>query len=204
MSRVLAYHVVFSTYGFWLPNDPRGSNSDAVWAPHLHEFGQATKVQDRRSHATDAHNRLERSRARKSLRYPPVRFSGVQARAVGRGFARCVGRTGAVIFACAIMPDHVHLVIDRHRYEIEKLITLLKGDATRVLQDEKLHPLADFVERQGRVPTPWGESCRKVFLFDLAQVRDRIDYVNANPLRQGKRSQQWSFVHPLDGNATSV
>jgi hypothetical protein len=27
---VLAYHVVLGAYGFWLPNDPRGSWSDFV------------------------------------------------------------------------------------------------------------------------------------------------------------------------------
>jgi len=25
---VIAYHAIFSTYGFWLPNDPRGSWSE--------------------------------------------------------------------------------------------------------------------------------------------------------------------------------
>jgi hypothetical protein len=27
---ILAYHSIFSMYGFWLPNDPRGSGSDYV------------------------------------------------------------------------------------------------------------------------------------------------------------------------------
>src|SRR4051812_43899841 len=29
-SMIVGYHVIFSTYGFWLPNDPRGSWSDFV------------------------------------------------------------------------------------------------------------------------------------------------------------------------------
>ena len=47
--RVLAYHVIFSTYGFWLPNDPRGSWSTDVRNPDLLTFGEATKVETPRS-----------------------------------------------------------------------------------------------------------------------------------------------------------
>ena len=46
---VLAYHVIFGAYGFWLPNDPRGSWSDFVGAWELLRFGKATKTTERRS-----------------------------------------------------------------------------------------------------------------------------------------------------------
>ncbi|HUT10853.1 MAG TPA: hypothetical protein VMY42_10175 [Thermoguttaceae bacterium] len=46
---VLAYHVIFGAYGFWLPNDPRGSWSDFVGSWELARFGKATKVSTRRS-----------------------------------------------------------------------------------------------------------------------------------------------------------
>mgnify|MGYP000579337920 CR=1 FL=1 len=130
---VLAYHVIFSTYGFWLPNDPRGSNSDFVGAKHLLKFGAATKVRDRRSHALDPHNRALRAAAKQSLTYPPVTFTEQQLQAVARRFARCLQRTNCVIVVCAILPQHTHMVVQRHRYEIEKLINLMKGDATRQL-----------------------------------------------------------------------
>ncbi|MEX0703139.1 MAG: hypothetical protein WD069_13675 [Planctomycetales bacterium] len=44
-----AYHVIFGAYGFWLPNDPRGSWSDFVGSWELLQFGRATKVTTRRS-----------------------------------------------------------------------------------------------------------------------------------------------------------
>jgi len=40
---VRAYHVIFCAYGFWLPNDPRGSWSDFVRSWELLRFGKATK-----------------------------------------------------------------------------------------------------------------------------------------------------------------
>ena len=194
---VLAYHVCFATYGFWLPNDPRGSNSTFVGAEHLRKFGPATKVRDRRSHARDPHDAALRAAAKRALRYPPVEFNGRQALAVARGFARAVERTGCLIHACAIMPAHVHLVIARHRYDVEQLVRQLKADATRQLMAEKLHPLASFARAGGATPpTCWGGKCRKVFCFTDAHVIDEIDYVAQNPIRAGLRKQDWSFVTP--------
>lgn len=85
---VLAYHVILGTYGFWLPNDPRGSWSDWVWSWELFRFGgPATKVDSPHSVAHVPHDRRIRLAAKMILKYPPVRFNGTQARAVGRGFA---------------------------------------------------------------------------------------------------------------------
>ena len=40
------FHINFGNHGFWLPNDPIGSNSNYVRAPHLVPFGKATKVEN--------------------------------------------------------------------------------------------------------------------------------------------------------------
>lgn len=54
---VIGYHVIFGTYGFWLPNDPRGSGSDFVWSEELFRFGgKATKVETRHSVAGVKHD----------------------------------------------------------------------------------------------------------------------------------------------------
>ena len=46
----LAYHVVLGAYGFWLPNDPRGSWSDYVRSWELFVAGgPATKTETGRS-----------------------------------------------------------------------------------------------------------------------------------------------------------
>jgi hypothetical protein len=77
---ILAYHVVFSTYGFWLPNDPRGSWSDFVAAWELFRYGPATKTDERRSVAAKPHDHRVRMEAKSALKYPPVEFNGEQAR----------------------------------------------------------------------------------------------------------------------------
>src|SRR5690349_736293 len=137
---VLGYHVIFSAYGFWLPNDPRGSWSDFVGAWELFRFGPATKTETRQSVAHQPHDRHQRQAARTALLYPPVQFTGLQARAIGYGFAQFVRKSGVIIWACAILPEHVHLILARHHYTAEQMVNLLKGAATRQLVAEKLHP----------------------------------------------------------------
>ena len=121
---VLGSHVILSTYGFWLPNDPRGSWSDFVGAWELLRFGRATKTDARRSVAGKAYDRHAHRAARQALKYPLVHFSGVQARAVGRGFATLARNNGLLVWACTILPEHVHLVIARHRYSVEQIVNL--------------------------------------------------------------------------------
>ncbi len=60
---MLATHVIFGAYGFWLPNDPRGSWSDFVCAWQLFRYaGRATKTTETRSLATRQHNRAANRR----------------------------------------------------------------------------------------------------------------------------------------------
>lgn len=119
---VHGYHLILSAYGFWLPNDPRGSWSNFVCSWELARFGEATKVDHSRSVAAKPHDRALRLAAKQALKYPAVAFNGQQALSIGRGFARYVERSGVTIWACAILPEHVHLVVARHRYPAEQIV----------------------------------------------------------------------------------
>ncbi len=196
---VLGYHVVITAYGFWLPNDPRGSWSEFVRSWELLRFGKTTKVDTRHSVADRPHDHQARLAAKRALQYPPVRFTGIQARAIGRGFAKFVAKSRITVWACAILAEHAHLVIVRHRYVVEQIVNLLKGQSTRQLIQEDLHPLAAFPTRTGRLPKAWGRSHWKVFLDSEANIRRAIVYVENNPIREGKPRQRWSFVMPFDG-----
>ena len=195
---VIGYHVILSAYGFWLPNDPRGSWSDFVGSWELFRFGRATKTDVRHSVAQAPHDRQARLAAKTALKYPPVRFSGIQARAVGRGFAAFAAKSGLILWACSILPEHVHLVVARHRYSVEEAANHLKGAATRRLAEEGIHPMAGMCKRSGRVPSPWGVREWKVFLRTPTDAVRAIRYVEDNPLKEGLPRQRWSFVMPFD------
>jgi REP element-mobilizing transposase RayT len=195
---VLAYHLIISAYGFWLPNDPRGSWSWIVRNPNLRVFGEATKVETHRSVAGRPHDRAKRLAAKASLKYPPVRFDGLQAKAIGTGFGKYVEKSGLTVWACAIMPDHAHLVIARHRYDIEAIGNLAKGEATKQLRAENRHPFEAFQKRDGTVPPCFGRKWWSVFIDDEDHIEQSIRYVEKNPVKAGFKSQarMWPFVVP--------
>src|SRR4051812_40638073 len=97
---IIGYHLIMTAYGFWLPNDPRGSWSDFVRSWELLRFGPATKVDTTHSVAGRKHDFKLRRAAKKALKDPEVHFSGVQARSVGNGFAEFAKRSGLTIWAC--------------------------------------------------------------------------------------------------------
>ena len=189
-------HVIISAYGFWLPNDPRGSWSDFVRQWELFRYGPATKVETRQSVAYRPFDKALRDAAKRALTYPPVIFDGLQARAVARGFSRAVDRTGCVIHACSILPDHVHLVLKRHRYRMQQLVNLLKGDATRRLREEGIHPMTRQVIEGTPLPSPWARNHWMVYIDNDKHFRAAIKYVEDNPGKEGKSKQGWSFVSP--------
>ena len=66
------YHVIFGAYGFWLPNDPRGSWSDFVGAWELLKFGPATKRIERVVLTPELDGK--RLESKNALKYPQFNF----------------------------------------------------------------------------------------------------------------------------------
>lgn len=197
LPKIRVYHAIFTAYGFWLPNDPRGSWSDWVRQWELALWGKATKVSTRRSVAGRPHDHHQRLAAKDSLRYPPVTFSGRQALAIGVGFKRAVEESGYVLHACSILPQHVHVVIVRHRHTAEQIVGHLKGRATQQLAADGLHPLVGHRGSDGKIPSPWAQRSWPVFLHDDEEILRAIGYVQRNPAKEGKRPQRWSFITPF-------
>ncbi len=196
------YHVIFGTYGFWLPNDPRGSWSDFIYAWELARFGKATKSVDRVD-VEPTEYAVWRANALRALTYPPVSLNGVQSRAVGEGFAKFSSNSKLGIWACSILPEHVHLVVGRHRYKMEIAANLLKGAATKRLKDVGLHPMSAYKQEDGRVPHMWAKHQWIVYLESEQAIENAIEYVEANPVREGKPTQRWNCVIPFTGISTA-
>ena len=190
-----AFHAIFSAYGFWLPNDPRGSWSTWVGAWELFRYGgNATKVATTQSVAARSHDRSLRQQTKHHLKYPPVIFTGLQARAIGQGFTLAVQKSGYQILACAILPDHVHAVIAAHRNKPTQIVGHLKREATLQLVAQGLHPFQHLYEPGKSIPSCWAEKCWKVYLDTQADVECAIRYVVDNPMKEGKPRQHWSCV----------
>jgi REP element-mobilizing transposase RayT len=196
---IYGYHVIFTTYGFWLPNDPRGSWSDFVAAWDLLQYGPATKTDTTVSVTSKPHDRQARKEAKTALKYPPVEFTGKQALAVGIGIWNKVHMGNYTVWACSILPSHVHMVVGRHAFKVEQMVNLMKGSATCELIKQDLHPFQQFKDESGRVPKCWARKEWKVFLDSEEDIERSIQYVQNNPLKDGKPAQKWGFVVPFAG-----
>jgi REP element-mobilizing transposase RayT len=194
---ICGYHVIFGAYGFWLPNDPRGSWSDFVGSWDLFRYGRATKSGERNllEERPDDRQRLEE--AKQALKRPAVQFDGEQARVIGTGFGSYFERIRLPVWACAILPDHVHLVVGRPEMDIEQLVIQLKGHATAELKKQRRHPFAHLVDQRGKVPKCFARGEWKVYL-DLNDIELAIRYVEENPVKEGKQPQRWTFVVPWE------
>src|SRR5262249_46126508 len=142
------------------------------------------------------HDTALRLTAKQALKFPAVHFTGLQARAVGQGFRQSVGRGGLTVWACSILPEHVHLVLARHTCSVERIVNKLTGADTEARGATNLRPLAELQRPDGRLPKCWARGEWKAFLDSDEAVRRAIRYVEQNPLKEGKPAQHWSFVTP--------
>jgi REP element-mobilizing transposase RayT len=179
---ILAFHSIFTTYGTWLPNEPRGSWSTFVASTELYRFGKVTTVNTRRSIAGNSYDRNAKTQMQRVLKYPPVRFTGKQARTVAMAFSQ----TPYTLHALAVMPSHVHMVLGYTRRDIRRATGHIKSQATRALRTQGWFA----------AQSPWTDHGWNVYLNTDDDVRRAIDYVRENPLREGLRQQRWSFMIP--------
>jgi REP element-mobilizing transposase RayT len=157
-------------------------------------------VDGEQSVAGRAHDAKARRAAKRDLKFPPVRFHGDQARCIALAFGEVASKEALIVYACAVLPDHAHLVIAVHLgLSAEQMMIKLKASATKHLRSDGLHPFLGREKPDGQLPKIWARDGRHRFLYTPAQVRDRIDYANNNPIKHGFIRQYWSFVVPYAG-----
>jgi REP element-mobilizing transposase RayT len=191
---MIGHHLIFGAYGFWLPNDPRGSWSKFVGSYELYRTGgKATTTDAVESVAHDPHDHQLQVSTKAALSRPAVVFTPIQVDCLGRGFADSVSKSAFVVHACAILSNHVHLVVALHRISIDNIAIQLKAAATRQLLMESLHPFQQVV---GKTPKCFAQKKWDVELKTAEQLFHAIDYVEQNPVKAGLPRQHWPFVQP--------
>ncbi|REK19444.1 MAG: hypothetical protein DWQ37_01200 [Planctomycetota bacterium] len=186
----VAHHIIFAAYGFWLPNDPRGSWSTYVGSDDLYRsFGAATKVATRESLAKRQHDHGSRLAAKRELKSSPAVFTGRQALEIARAVGDLAVAESLVVLACAVMPDHVHLVVRSGPLSPVRIVASCKSRASRRLHESGLWPPDRRIWARGK----W-----VVHLNTEEEIRRAVRYVERNPIAAGLKRQRWSFVQPLE------
>jgi REP element-mobilizing transposase RayT len=183
---VIGYHIMWTLYGWWLPNDPRGSTSRRVCTDLLKDLGELhfgrKKVQPIHARLREFYQEAGPLLIHELLSFSPKQFELV-ASALGAAIEEC----RYTCYACAIMPDHVHLLIRKHKDSAEEMIEKLQLLSRKRLEDLRPagHPL-------------WTQGGWKVFLDHPDEMWRTIQYIVENPIKLGLLQQSWPFVVSYD------
>lgn len=186
---VIAYHLIWTAYGWWLPNDPRGSGSKRIACELIAELGELHFGRKKVQPAGKVVREFYQTAAT-LLKYPLLAFDDVARLAIGDAFAEIIDECRYTCYACAIMPDHVHILIRKHKESTEEMAKKLK-DASRLR-------LSKAGLRPDDHPAWTGGHAWTVFLDHPKEIRRTISYVEHNPEKIGLPKQAWSFVKPYD------
>src|SRR5436309_3221298 len=134
---VIAYHLVWTVYGRWLPNDPRGCGSQTIRRDVIAELGEL-HFGRKRVQPTGRDVREFYHRARAVLHHPLLTIDDRLRQEIAAAFAQVIADQCYTCYACAIMPDHVHILIRKHRHLAEDMIDHLRHQSRLRLSDSSL------------------------------------------------------------------
>jgi len=186
---VIAHHLIFTAYGWWLPNDPRGSSSHTIRCDVIGELGELHHGRKRVQPASGEIREFYREAA-KRLKHQLLLFDDADRREIGAAFEDVITDERYTCWACAIMPDHIHLLIRKHKHTAEQMIEHLQHTSRLRLRARN--------QRNPIHPT-WGGPGWKVFLDHPDEVRRTIGYIEGNPMKIGLPAQRWGFICDYDG-----
>jgi REP element-mobilizing transposase RayT len=186
---VAGFHLVWTAYGWWLPNDPRGSSSYEIRVEKIADLGE---LHYGRKSIQPSGQIIKQfyDRARDALKHPLLTFEDADAQVIADSFARVIADQRYTCYACAIMPEHVHVLIRKHRHHAE--------DMLENLQTESREALIEAGRRAATHPI-WGGKGSKRFLYTADDFARVIEYIRRNPMKIGKPIQEWPFVKTYDG-----
>ena len=185
---VIAHHLVWTAYGWWLPNDPRGSLSRFIAQDILKDLGRL-HFGRKLIQPTGKIIREFYREAAKRLTHELSTFDAAARQIIADAFAEVIARETYTCWACAIMPDHIHMIIRKHRDTAEDMITNFQNASRSRLRECSFRTLDH--------PT-WGGPGFKVFLDHPTEIHRTIKYIEQNPLKIGLPSQSWPFVMPYN------
>ena len=181
---VIAHHLILTGYGHWLPNDPRGSMSRDFRAGELMSLGPLhggrKKVQPSSTELKSFYRE-----ARSKLEHAPIWFDPAKRQVIAEAFSAVSTSKRYTCFACAILSNHAHLVIRKHREQAEEMISTFGKESAKCLRR-----LADVPQNH----PVWSSNCFKKFLNTADDVERTSRYVRDNPAKEGLDPQDFPWV----------
>ena len=188
-SMVIAHHLIWTAYGWWLPNDPRGSTSHCIRQDIIASLGEIHHGR-RPVQPAGWEIRAFYNKAPSVLKHALLTISPDEREIIAASFAETIASRKYTCYSCAIMGDHVHMLIRKHRDPAELMIANLQTSSR------------DALRRHGSRPSDhpvWGGPGWKVFQDHPDDIRRTIPYIEDNPVKMQMPRQQWAFIKDYDG-----
>ncbi len=185
---IIAHHIILTGYGHWLPNDPRGSLSPLFRNPELRELGDI-HLGRRKDQPSVEQIRAFYKAAEAFLHHPVAWFDRAKRQAVAEAFGEAIRSEKLTCYGCAVLRNHAHLLVRRHRLKHGEIIELLMQTSRERLHERKLLP--------GGHPL-WSEDRYVKFKDTPGLVRGTIAYIQGNFQKHRLAAQEWDFVLPYD------
>lgn len=186
---VIAYHLIWTAYGWWLPNDLRGSTSCTIAGDRMAALGELHHGRKPIQPASGDIRAFYQSAAG-ALKHPLLEIRDEAVALVADAFGEAITRRRYTCYACAIIPDHAHILLREHRDRAEEMIEFLQNASRWKLIEGCLWP-SDH-------PVWTGGGGWSVFLDHPDDVERTIPYIEENPAKIGLPAQRWPFVVNYD------
>ena len=185
---VIGYHLIWTLYGWWLPNDPRGSTSRSIASDVISELG-ALHYGRKKIQPSSREIRAFYDRAKSKLKHDLLTLTPSDTKLIAQSFAQTIRDHHYTCYACAIMPDHIHLLIRRHKHFAEEMI-----------EHFQLESLTLLISANARPPDHplWGGPGWKVYLDHPDDIRRTARYIDDNPTKSHLPRQPHDFVTAYD------
>ncbi len=177
---VIASHIIMTGYGHWLPNDPRGSLSHELREDKFRSLGDVHHGR-RSDQPTREQLRSFHMGAEEQLKESVLWFEQPHRAAIAEAIAQVISEDRLTCYACAILPNHVHLLIRRHRQTPQVTLHRFRTISRELLRTRDLCPQSHLV---------WTADACTLFKDSLAQMRTCIAYIEGNPAKHRLPAQR--------------
>lgn len=188
--QIIAHHLIWTLYGHWLPNDLRGSGSEKLDYEKLSELGP---IHHGRKPAQDQPSKKEirefQQQAEPLLKYDKFWIDEPIREHLTDSFRETIHNESYTVYASAILSNHVHMVIRKHRVDA-------KAMWSKIAEKSRLRCIFEMGRELNLSHTHpvWAARPYKVFLYTPEDVRRCVKYVEQNPEKENLAPQSYEFV----------
>jgi hypothetical protein len=186
---VIAHHLIFPSYAFWLANDPRGSGSSHLRQPKFEELGPIHPGR-KSEQPTRATLRAFYEQATPLLQHEPIWFNENIRNIIAASFAQTTKQFRYTVWSFAILSNHAHLCLRQHRDHYQTIWTNYAENSRDVASTSNAipanHPL-------------WANRPYSVYLYTSDDIRRTNNYIQQNPEKENLPPQTYDWLQPYTG-----